>query len=300
LLLLKHGAKQNGDKNGRTPLHIASYIGSVPCVEALLGHGASVHIKDNYGNTSLGFACAQGNQNVVELLIDKGADIKEEEPTFLLHRACQSGNKELVQYLLDKGLDVNVKDKNGRTALFSAIGNYAVVLLLLERGADQDSDKNYVTPLHVATYSGSVPCVEALLRHGAIATARDRKGITPLHLACDQGHQEIAELLIEKGANIEQQDSKGNTPLIYSCANGQARLTRLLLKKGARAEVKNHSNQTAMDFACGSVNFPHGVASVDCVVLLLTKECFQNCTLVFLLPNFKLPKPSPLKLSRSS
>ena len=59
-------------------------------------------------------------------------------------RAAQNGNEAVVKLLLEKGADMESKDKDGRTSLSWAAqnGNEAVVKLLLEKGADLESKDN--------------------------------------------------------------------------------------------------------------------------------------------------------------
>jgi len=56
------------------------------------------------------------------------------------------------------------------------------------------------TPLHLATLSGRVSTISALLEAGARLDVRDRLGRTPLELAARRKHHAAARLLIERGA----------------------------------------------------------------------------------------------------
>lgn len=57
-----------------------------------------------------------------------------------LHIAADCGHKELMEYLIDEGAEVNAVDKHGITPLISACGegHIACVKLLLEKGADKN------------------------------------------------------------------------------------------------------------------------------------------------------------------
>ena len=53
-------------------------------------------------------ACAQGNKDIVEFLIENGAEVNRpfDNDTALI-KACESGNDRLVVYLIEKKADVN-------------------------------------------------------------------------------------------------------------------------------------------------------------------------------------------------
>jgi ankyrin repeat protein len=80
LELLKQDASLTGakDADGSTPLHCATWKGQKEVVEVLLQHGADVNVhnnNDHWGTTPL-HAAAHGNQKAIaELLIAHGADI---------------------------------------------------------------------------------------------------------------------------------------------------------------------------------------------------------------------------------
>ncbi|KIL60362.1 hypothetical protein M378DRAFT_83919, partial [Amanita muscaria Koide BX008] len=60
-----------------------------------------------YGN-ALQAASSGGNKDIVELLLDKGADVNVRGGRYgnALQAALDEGNKDIVELLLDKGADV--------------------------------------------------------------------------------------------------------------------------------------------------------------------------------------------------
>ncbi|MBL45360.1 MAG: hypothetical protein CMN71_11760 [Sphingomonadaceae bacterium] len=73
--LLAKGANPNiADKNGTTPLQLASQLGFTEGVEVLAEGGADVDVPDSTGETPLIAAVHRRDSGLVRLLIDKGAN----------------------------------------------------------------------------------------------------------------------------------------------------------------------------------------------------------------------------------
>jgi ankyrin repeat protein len=105
------------DKNGETPLMMASIDGNLPLVKTLVtDHKA---LLDHIGWTPLHYACAKGQLEVAQFLITNGAivDSMSLGNTTPLMMAVQSGNEQLVKLLLDKGADLQLRNSQGLTAI---------------------------------------------------------------------------------------------------------------------------------------------------------------------------------------
>ncbi|GAM17682.1 hypothetical protein SAMD00019534_008570 [Acytostelium subglobosum LB1] len=75
-LLESAGATVNPpDNNGETPLYLACLKGSLPCVNQLIKHSASINQQTKSGNTSLHIAIINNNLECIERLLQCEADI---------------------------------------------------------------------------------------------------------------------------------------------------------------------------------------------------------------------------------
>ncbi|ORX46875.1 ankyrin, partial [Piromyces finnis] len=102
------------DKNKNTPLHIASKYGNNEMVHLLIEKDEElVNIQNNEKWTPLHFACDQGHNHkgVIEYLIEKyesmiNINLRSNEGKTVLHISCQNKNKDIVNLLLENGADI--------------------------------------------------------------------------------------------------------------------------------------------------------------------------------------------------
>ncbi|KAM9319302.1 M-phase phosphoprotein 8 [Gastrophryne carolinensis] len=96
--------------------------------------------EDLSGMTLVMMAAAAGQDDVLRLLIRKGAKInsKQKNGTTALIHAAEKNHLTTVSILLDAGAFVNLQQGTGETALMKACkkGNYDIARLLMEQGAD--------------------------------------------------------------------------------------------------------------------------------------------------------------------
>ncbi|XP_069971704.1 26S proteasome non-ATPase regulatory subunit 10-like isoform X3 [Penaeus vannamei] len=160
----------------------------------------------------------------------------------LLHQAAEEGREEVVEILVEAGADVSAKDNREWTPLHfaSRYGHFAVAELLAAKGADLEAKAQYEwTPLHFASRYGHFAVAELLAAKGADLEAKTNQEWTPLHFASRYGHFAVAELLAAKGADLGAKDVDEWTPLHFASRYGHFAVAELLAAKGADLEAKD-------------------------------------------------------------
>ncbi|KAI8653627.1 hypothetical protein NCS56_01317100 [Fusarium sp. Ph1] len=117
----------------------------------------NVNETSSLGKSALGIACTNGSAQVVDVLLNKGADltVTYSDGWTPLYAASSKGHVKVVQLLLEKGADVTAADKNGLTPLITASSNgHVEVVKLLSGIPSVDVSKTDPTTLLLASRYG--------------------------------------------------------------------------------------------------------------------------------------------------
>jgi ankyrin repeat protein len=241
-------------KSGVTALWHAAHVEDIALVQLLLDRGADIKAENNNGTTALHIAAEKENRAVAQLLLDRGADVdaKRRSGETALHIAAKYGSKTVAQLLLDRGTDFNAKTRSRETALHAAAkyGSEIVAQLLLDRGADVDvKNESRETALHVAAEQGSETVVQQLLNKGADIEAKNYQEKTSLHIAVGKKNTAVVQLLLDRGADINAKNRLDSTALHQAAAYGSEIAVQLLLDKGANIMARQYDGGTPLHSA---------------------------------------------------
>jgi ankyrin repeat protein len=252
-LLVGKGCGLEERDDGRTPLQLAAADGNLEIAQFLLEKGAVLNIQNGGDSTALHFAAAREQLEMMRFLIDKGADLnaQNEEGETPLHWVENKG-LEPVRLLVKSGAHLDVQDNRGRTALHLAVlgRNADLVKLLMEGGARldiQDNDLN--TALHMAAEKGESEIIELLIQNDVRLDLTNNNGRTALHLAAQSRQLEVVKLLMARRVELDVQDQKGRTALDFAACEGDIEIVRLLLEGGANPNTINLYGYMPLDWA---------------------------------------------------
>ena len=195
-------------------------------------------------------------ENVKKLLSDvydfNKWHIKDENKDSLLHIAVKSGNNEILELLLEKGLNPLVVDKDNNNPLHLAAknNNADMVATLLPYHSLINRPGQYGnTALHFAAKNGNVAIAKSLLEKGANLEATDNSKNTPMHYAVNHEDTSFLSFLIEQKANISADNLSGRTPLHLATSAGNINAVKILVKNKADVNAAGEDEKTTLDYA---------------------------------------------------
>ena len=282
MLLLK-GAKLVQNERGQPLLHTACGaddgwttdkgaetipVGPMSSVVRLLvQHGVNVNaVSSDFGDTALYRACRSQHLEIVEILLEAGADVNLTgvdafNRRYPLIAACDAGNRELVNLLVSAGADVKCRRSNNETCLHvlinaisstldsqkradgvSEVDILSIIKSLIELGADVNACSSLKeTALYQASIGGHEEIVRLLIDAGAETNGLST--FSPLYAACERGWAEIVDLLLQHGADT---NATSMSSLCCAAQKGYTDIVGLLLKHGADANKRDRLGKSAL------------------------------------------------------
>ena len=238
-------------------LPTACHTGDIERVRELLQQTPSLANQigehDGYylgAGAPLSNAAAVGRLDIVQLLLDHGADPNLPEEQFApkgkaLYSAVYHGHYDIAKLLLERGAFPNPPVESSGDALWVSREwrpDKRMEALLLSYGAkpaEEHRDEDWptrahnwmrITPLHEAARRGDVKEAKNLIKAGADLTARDEHlRSTPLGWAAKYGQLEMVKLLLKRGAPKSLPDDPAwATPLAWATRRGHEQIVKLL------------------------------------------------------------------------
>ena len=234
----------------RTELHDAAATGLYWTVLHLINSGADPNERDSEGSTPLVHAATHGHDQVVRLLLSRGAKLNAHtSKRSILFGAVEGGHVAVVRVLLQaeapvtgsvlrnaahKGwkeilclLAAQIEGTENNEALMSTALNYAIhgnhediVRMILEGKfkwkckwnlAEMYLERAFLIALRKGNSHSAI--IKLLLKEDVNINACFEEMQTPLGIVANRCDVEVAKLLIDAGAKVEYEDRSGNRPI---------------------------------------------------------------------------------------
>lgn len=242
--LIDRGAEVNTIENvfsNLRPLHVAAECGHVDVIEALLDRGADIEAVDVDQKTALYVAAAVPTANALDV-------------------SASTRQLQAVRVLLERGANMEASSLYKRTALHAAVKARStdIASLIIARGANLlAADDEGMTALHHAVvgkerwnqHEDFEALLDVFIRSGVDLNARENNKRTALHLAGKLGLLSVTQALTSRGAETEICDKEWLRPLHHAAHQGHTDVALALVAAGANMESKNRKRQTPLDQA---------------------------------------------------
>ncbi|KAK2808312.1 hypothetical protein FQN50_004872 [Emmonsiellopsis sp. PD_5] len=267
----------------RESLTVAAHRGRSDMIELLLDRGVDINEENSRGLTALETAVWQNYKirDTVSKLISHGATVNRPDGLSALHMAAANKDWELVQLLVDNGADIDAKvnlqpsrhsdmlgDQFSRRKTSSMAHLHTPLQLALHRVNESPSvvsitpktDKGAMILLQAgAKLTGgeiiqavdfdSEILLQALLDRGADVNEESWNDSTALQACLKAGHQKLAGILLRAGAKL-----KGGE-LFSAFKKGKREIIDTLLARGARIEDTGPNGESILEAACLGQNW---------------------------------------------
>ncbi|XP_025080928.1 E3 ubiquitin-protein ligase MIB2-like [Pomacea canaliculata] len=226
----------------------AIYVGDGETVARLCRKNKSLLASRHQRLTPIMLASTRHSLEVVELLLDLGADINTSIPPnkTALGAAIESKRDEIACLLIHRGAHLSYVDNNKSSYVhLAAYYDMATVIgLLVAQGADINAkDKDMDTPLLIAVQRGSHRAMEAFLSMSGIdVRTKNNRGFSALQLACQEGYaREVEKMLAIDKSGVNDFYHGVSTALHLAAMSDQTECVRLLVINGG-ANVNLHAS----------------------------------------------------------
>ncbi len=290
--LLAAGVDPNDPRHavnaGETPLLAVARTGQVEALDVLLDAGADIDAQETWnGQSALMWAGAEGHDEVVARLIERGADIslRSNSGASALLFTTRKGNIPAVEALLAAGADVNESRPDGATALLVAVvnGYEDLVDLLLAAGADPNAEGGSTRLTVQGMRAQPMPLEIRKLGYGEADNEGVRRGnifgrplqsavhvanwhISDQFVSVNLDRLRIMRALLDAGADVNARNTMeeprwsgaryrrhmtGGTAFLYAAKVADVEAMRLLLDYGADPNIYTEDNITPLMAAAG-------------------------------------------------
>lgn len=240
-----HSVIENSDKTringagsqGKTWLHWV-VSGTVPGylakIEKLLDLGANIdsEVEDSHGDTALTLASRTHRQDIVALLVAKGANSlhRARDGWTIVHAAAATGDLRYIHALISQEIPSSFWLATCEASLINRNGRPHIT--------------QKTTAIHLAARDGRSGILRYMSRNRVpfdVDAVTGHPRLRPLHVACLSGHLDVVEFLISSKVNVNVRDADGQLPIDYARRDGRLEIFKCLIKAGSEVPLRHLS-----------------------------------------------------------
>ena len=235
------------DKNGQTPLMVATEYKNYECIKILLSddydkYNIDVNIKDNYGNfplvnTMINFNDSDKIDDLINLLIKRGTNKDEyiNGKATSLHVACQYNLYDSIPKLITEN-NINIKNKKNQTPIMIACNGQKIQcieklmtneLFIKNYKVNNNNNELNILLLLLKHKVENEQIYEELIKWNLYFGLKQFKK----NLNIIVNNESFIRVIIKNGFYIHKDNKHENikTPLIFSIVNNFKELTKSIL-----------------------------------------------------------------------
>lgn len=228
-------------------------------IETAINFGLDLNSNDPIYKGLLKFICVTDNLHKLNLLIDMGLILNENEELgiWFVREALNNESLRILERMKEFGFDPKTFGK-----YFEFNFTFILTKWLIENGFDiyQKINSDYI--IHIACNQKMLHTAQLLQLKGIDIECKNKSGLSPFHLAVktasstaneylDKDSQRLLNGLIELGSDIESIDDDNSTPLYSAITKPNRYVISFLLSHGANLNNQKIKNlgQTIFIFA---------------------------------------------------
>ncbi|NJL99309.1 MAG: hypothetical protein HC924_11110 [Synechococcaceae cyanobacterium SM2_3_2] len=230
------------DESGRVPLHLAAWQGNLEMVEALIDAGADINAGNENGSV-LDRAIKNDHYRIIALLIERGAYRSISDLNAGLRDAIRANDLEMVSFFLAEGAIVNLRDV--------PCEELELRELLMQR-FNASNAFDYAVKCddpEMLRFAMSEGYSVEPKRRGVLQLIPHRQtyvwvfqDCNPLVSAVRSNALQVIDLMLDSGASINGLDCEYNpplSPLEIAISDEEIELAHFLIERGADVQIGN-------------------------------------------------------------
>ena len=251
----------HADTNGENAIFYACRTCRLDVIKELQKRGVYLKRSKVSGKHPAHVACKCGSLDIVKYFIDDlnlDPNIQDNEGLTLLMIACIKNRLEIIEYLLENGADPNITNEYVATALYLAAkygcSKSLSLILKYTKEVDVICDNSKSTPIMAAVERGNIECVKTLLKAKSNLAICNQNQEDVYILASQTPQVDILKYIlavyVANGQDIDKESPLDKLTMFMRAVYTQNhKNAKYLKRKGAQVNFKNSDGDTILHIA---------------------------------------------------